>query len=83
LPNGGNGFSADLQDSGEAAVNRARTIAAWVLLVGSAIGWPVSAMTVFRNEPQGVLGLSWGSIILQAAELLTSSQLHEKQDTDS
>jgi len=61
-------------------MNRARTIAAWVLLIGSAIGWPVTAATVFRHEPQGVLGLSWVSIILQAAELLTSSQLHEKQD---
>jgi len=61
-------------------VNRARTIAAWSLLAISVIGWPLSAATVFRHEPQGVLGLSWASIILQAAELLTSSQLHEKQD---
>lgn len=61
-------------------MNRGRTVAAWVLLIVSIIGWPLTAMTIFRHEPQGVLGLSWGSIILQAAELLTSSQLHEKQD---
>lgn len=58
---------------------RGRTVAAWALLLASVIGWPVTAMTVFRHEPQGVLGLSWGSIILQAAELLTSSQVHESQ----
>lgn len=58
-------------------VRRARTIAAWVLLAGSIIGWPISALTVFRDEPQGILGLSWLAIILTCAELLTSSQVHE------
>jgi uncharacterized membrane protein YfcA len=58
---------------------RARTVAAWCLLAGSAIGWPVSALTVARDEPQFVLGLSWLAIILASAELLTSSQVHEEQ----
>jgi hypothetical protein len=61
-------------------VNRARTIAAWVLLIGAAVGWPVTAATVFQHEQQGILGLSWVSIILQAAELLTASQVREEQD---
>lgn len=59
-------------------LRRARTIAAWVLLTGSLIGWPVSAMTIFKDEPQGILGLSWLAIILASAELLTSSQVHEE-----
>lgn len=63
--------------------HRARTIGAWVLLIGSTIAWPVTAFTVFKHEPQGVLGLSWGAIILQAAELLTSSQVRENQESDS
>lgn len=58
---------------------RARVIAAWVLLVGSIIGWPVSAITVAKGEPPFILGLSWLAIILAAAELLTSSQVHEEQ----
>jgi uncharacterized membrane protein YfcA len=58
---------------------RARTIAAWVLLVGSVIGWPLTALTVAKDEQQFILGLSWLAIILQAAELLTSSQVHEEQ----
>lgn len=58
---------------------RARTVAAWVFLVGSVIGWPVTALTVAHDEQQFILGLSWLAIILQAAELLTSSQVHEEQ----
>lgn len=40
-------------------MRRARTIVAWVLLVGSMTGWPVSAVTVARDEPVFILGLSW------------------------
>jgi uncharacterized membrane protein YfcA len=58
---------------------RARTVAAWVFLVGSVIGWPTTALTVAHDEQQFILGLSWLAIILQAAELLTSSQVHEEQ----
>lgn len=58
---------------------RARTVAAWVFLVGSVIGWPLTALTVAHGEQQFILGLSWLAIILQAAELLTSSQVHEEQ----
>lgn len=61
------------------AVNRARTIGAWVLLAASLVGWPLTAVTVFRSEPQGILGLSWLAIIIECGSLLTSSQVHEKQ----
>jgi hypothetical protein len=37
--------------------NRCR--AAWAMFFGSVIGWPVTALTIFREEPQGILGLSW------------------------
>lgn len=61
-------------------MKRARTVVAWTLLVGAVIGWPVGALTVFRDEPQGVLGLSFLAIIIESASLLTSSQVHEDQD---
>jgi hypothetical protein len=60
-------------------MRRARTIAAWVLLIGSCIGWPVSAFTWAADEPPFVLGLSWLAIVISSAELLTSSQIHEDQ----
>jgi ribose/xylose/arabinose/galactoside ABC-type transport system permease subunit len=59
---------------------RARTITAWVLLVGSLIGWPVSMLTVARGEPPFVLSLSWLAIVIESASLLTSAQVRENQD---
>lgn len=61
-------------------MKRARTIAAWVLLVGAVIGWPLSMLTVARDEPPFVLSLSWLAIVIEAASLLTASQVHEGQD---
>jgi ribose/xylose/arabinose/galactoside ABC-type transport system permease subunit len=63
-------------------MRRARTVAAWVLLVGALIGWPLSAFTWAKDEPPFVLGLSWLAIIIGAAELLTGSQIHEEQNRD-
>lgn len=40
------------------------------LLIAAVIGWPVSAVTIARNEPQVVLGLSWIAIILSAMDAL-------------
>jgi hypothetical protein len=63
-------------------VRRARTVIAWLLLGGGLIGWPLSAFTLASNEPQFVLGLSWAAIIIEAANLLTTSQVHEEQTED-
>jgi ribose/xylose/arabinose/galactoside ABC-type transport system permease subunit len=61
---------------------RARVIIAWTLLIAATIGWPLSMLTVAKNEPPFVLSLSWLAIILAAAELLTASQVHEEQGQD-
>jgi ribose/xylose/arabinose/galactoside ABC-type transport system permease subunit len=63
-------------------MKRARTIAAWILLVGALIGWPVSVLTVAKAEPPFVLSLSWLAIVIEAGSLLTASQVHENQDGD-
>ncbi len=59
---------------------RARTIAAWILLTGSVIGWPVSMLTWAKSEPPFILSLSWLAIVIESASLLTSSQVRESQD---
>jgi hypothetical protein len=56
-----------------------RVIGSWVLLCGSIVGWPLSALTVARDEPPFILGLSWLAIILTSLDLLTSSQVHQEQ----
>ncbi|MEV8439169.1 hypothetical protein AB0425_17480 [Actinosynnema sp. NPDC051121] len=53
-----------------------------MLLLGSIIGWPLSAFTLAADEPPFVLGLSWLAIILTSADLLTSSQVNEEQGKD-
>jgi len=47
------------------------------LLIISIIGWPITALTVFKHEPQGVLGLSWLAIILTSVDILFTSSLAE------
>jgi uncharacterized membrane protein YfcA len=61
---------------------RAEVILAWTLLVGSLIGWPLSALTLAKDEPQFVLGLSWFAITLTAADLLKSSRVHRDVDDE-
>ncbi len=58
---------------------KARTIAAWVLLVGAIIGWPATQLTIAKDEPPFTLALSWLAIILTAADLLSTSQVHQEQ----
>lgn len=55
---------------------------AWAMLTGSLIGWPLSALTLARDEPQFVLGLSWLAISLTALDFLKTSRVHRDQDED-
>lgn len=58
-----------------------RVRGAWVLLIGSLIGWPLSAFTWAAGEPPFILGLSWLAITLTALDLLSTQQVHRDQDT--
>jgi hypothetical protein len=55
---------------------------AWFILVVSIIGWPISAMTWARGEPQFVLGLSWLALTLTALDVLATSDVRAEQDDD-
>jgi hypothetical protein len=61
---------------------RARVALAWVLLGGSLIGWPLSAITVARHEPQFVLGLSWLALTLTAMDILQTTSVRATQEDD-
>jgi hypothetical protein len=50
--------------------NKALIIVGWMTFIGPLVLWPITSLTVFRGEPQGVLGLSWLAIILSGATLL-------------
>jgi hypothetical protein len=55
---------------------KAQLIFAWVLLVGSLIGWPLSQLTVAADEPPFVLGLSWFAIVLGAWNTIVTTQVN-------
>lgn len=59
---------------------KAQLIVAWVLLVGSLIGWPLSQLTVARSEPPFVLGLSWFAIVLGAWNTIVTTQVNKDLD---
>ena len=56
---------------------RAQLIFAWVLLIGSLIGWPLSQLTLARSEPPFVLGLSWFAIVLGAWNTIVTTQVNK------
>lgn len=53
---------------------------AWAALVISIIGWPLSALTVAKDEPQFILGLSWIAIILEAVIFLVQAYIKKDQN---
>lgn len=59
-----------------------RVAAAKTLVVVSLIGWPVTALTVARAEPQFVLALSWLAITLTAVDVWLTTDVRAVQDED-
>ena len=57
---------------------RAQLIFAWVLLIGSLVGWPLSQLTVARDEPPFVLGLSWFAIVLGAWNTIVTTSVNKE-----
>lgn len=57
-----------------------RVKAALYLLGASIVGWPATALTVFKNEPQGILGLSWFAIILTAVNILATTDVRKESE---
>ena len=55
---------------------------AWLLLLVSLVGWPLSALTLARDEPQFILGLSWLAITFTAYDILKSSRVHVSVEQD-
>ena len=59
---------------------QARVRFAWVLLVVSLAGWPLSAFTIAKGEPAVVLGLSWLAITLTAVDVLFTADVRKEQE---
>jgi hypothetical protein len=55
---------------------------ALILLIASAVGWPVSALTFARHEPPFILGLSWFAITTTCLDVLCTTDVRV-QDEES
>lgn len=59
---------------------KGRVWLAWCLLVGSVVGWPVTALTLAKDEPFVILSLSWLALVLTALDILFTSDVRKNQD---
>jgi hypothetical protein len=55
---------------------------AWFLLVTSLVGWPLTAFTVAKDEPQFILGLSWLAIALTAWDVVNTTDVRKEQENE-
>ena len=63
-------------------IHHLEVVGAWILLVVSLLGWPVSMLTWAKDEPATVLGLSWLALTFTAYDILKTSRVHETADKD-
>ncbi len=61
---------------------KARVRFAWILLVVSVLGWPLSALTVAKDEPTFILGLSWLAIAITAWDVVSTADVRAEQEED-
>ena len=61
---------------------RLRKRAAGVLALVACIGWPVTQLTVARDEPPFVLGLSWFAIVLTAMDIWLTTDVRAEGTGD-
>jgi hypothetical protein len=58
----------------------ARVLGASCILDLSVVAWPVTSLTVFASEPQGILGLSWLALILTCVDIVCTTDVRREQD---
>lgn len=59
-----------------------RRRAAALLIVVSLIGWPASALTFAKGEPQFILALSWLAITLTAIDVWSTQDVRREQEQE-
>lgn len=59
---------------------RAQVALGAAMVVGFTIAWPITAATVFRREPQGVLGLSFIALIIGGYNIVATGLGYRKTE---
>lgn len=57
-----------------------RVKASWGLFFFCLVAHPISSLTIFSEEPQGVLALSWAAIEITAINIIVTTDVRKKQD---
>ncbi len=57
-----------------------RVIVAWIGLGLSLVLWPVSQLTIAKDEPFVTLALSWLAICLVCIDILINTKMSSKDD---
>ena len=63
-------------------VMRAWTALGWILFIVSLIGWPITAFTIAKNEPQVILAISWVALQLAALNILVTAHTQKAQSKE-
>jgi hypothetical protein len=53
---------------------------AGIMAITATIAWPVTQMTVARDEPPFTLGLSWFAIVLTALDIWLTTDVRVEED---
>jgi len=56
--------------------------AAWIMLIVSLIGWPVSVVWLAPDEPIFILSLSWLAITITAWDIVSTADVRVKQEEE-
>jgi uncharacterized membrane protein YfcA len=62
-------------------IHRIEVALAWILLIGSLIGWPLSLIWWAKHEPPFVLSLSWLALVFTAWDIVKTSRVHKDAET--
>jgi hypothetical protein len=57
---------------------KALLVISWACLLTSLIGWPLSALTWAKDEPQFVLGLSWMALIIGSYNTIITAMVNKE-----
>lgn len=71
-----------IEDFKEWATPQRRVQGAVAVFWLSVVAWPLTSLTIFSKEPQGVLALSWIAIILEAVIIVITTDVRKEQDSD-
>lgn|GEM_PF-2201247 len=69
-----------LGPGGRALSPKWRRRAAFALIAITLVGWPVSALTFAKGEPQFILGLSWLAITLTAVDVAATTDVRVEEE---